>query len=67
MYSYEDRIKAVQLYIKYNRSAAATTHQLGYPSRKNLRRWYQTYVETGDLPERSRPKPKYSSEQKKGC
>jgi transposase InsO family protein/transposase-like protein len=64
MYSYEDRIKAVQLYIKYNRSAAATTHQLGYPSRKNLRRWYQTYVETGDLPERSRPKPKYSSEQK---
>lgn len=34
MYSYEDRIKAVQLYIKYDRNAAATVQKLGYPSRK---------------------------------
>ncbi len=36
MYSYEDRVRAVQLYIKYGRSAAATTRELGYPSRKSV-------------------------------
>ena len=30
MYTYEQRIKAVKLYIKYGRSAAATVHELGY-------------------------------------
>lgn len=64
MYSYEDRMKAVQLYIKYGRSAAAVVRELGYPSCKNLRRWYRTYVETGGLPVGARPKPKYSIEQK---
>ncbi|MDZ4058204.1 MAG: DUF4817 domain-containing protein, partial [Polynucleobacter sp.] len=34
MYSYEQRIKAVELYIKYGRSAAATVRELGYPSKK---------------------------------
>ena len=38
--------------------------ELGYPSRKNLRRWYRTYVETGGLPKGARPTPKYSIEQK---
>lgn len=65
MYSYEDRIKAVQLYIKYDKSAAATVQKLGYPSRKNLKLWYRTYVETGDLPKHARPKPRYSTEQKR--
>lgn len=65
MYSYEDRIRAVLLYIKYNRSAAAAVRELGYPSRKNLRRWYDTYIETGNLPKQSRPKPRYSLEQKR--
>lgn len=64
MYSYEDRIRAVELYLKYGKSASATVRELGYPSPKNLRRWYRTYVETGGLPERPRPKPKYSMEQK---
>jgi transposase InsO family protein/transposase-like protein len=64
MYSYEDRVRAVMLYIKYDKSAAAVIRELGYPSRKNLRRWHSIYVETGGLPEKSRPKPKYSTEQK---
>ena len=64
MYSYEDRMKAVQLYITYGRSAAAVVREPGHPSRKNLRRWYRTYVETGGLPEGARPKLKYSIEQK---
>jgi putative transposase len=41
MYSYEDRIKAVELYIKYDKSAAATVQELGYPSYKMLIRWYK--------------------------
>ncbi|RCV85927.1 IS3 family transposase [Billgrantia montanilacus] len=64
MYSYEDRIRAVELYLKYGKSASAVVRELGYPSPKNLRRWYRTYVDTGGLPERLRPKPKYSIEQK---
>lgn len=38
MYSYEERIRAVKLYIKYGKSAAAVVGELGYPLRKNLRR-----------------------------
>ncbi len=33
MYSYEDRIRAVRLYIKLGRRVAATIRQLGYPCR----------------------------------
>jgi transposase-like protein len=43
MYSYEDRMKAVELYIKYDLSAAATIRELGYPNRKMLARWYKEY------------------------
>lgn len=64
MYSYEDRIRALKLYIKYGKSAAATVRELGYPSRKNLHRWYRTYIETGGLPERPPSTQKYSIEQK---
>ena len=49
MYSYEDRIKAVKLYIKYDLSAADTIRELGYPGRKMLVRWYKEYQETGGL------------------
>ena len=31
MYSYDDRIKAVELYIKYGLKAAAVIRELGYP------------------------------------
>ncbi|WP_420954738.1 IS3 family transposase [Burkholderia gladioli] len=65
MYSYEDRVRAVRLYIKYGRSAAATIRELGYPSRKNLARWYRAFIEVGDLPAGyRRSRPRYSTEQK---
>ncbi len=67
MYSYQDRIRAVQLYIKYGKRTAAVIRELGYPSRKNLLRWYRAYIEAGDLPKRSRPKPRYTSEQKRAA
>lgn len=37
MYSYEDRIRAVTLYIQLGKRVAATIQQLGYPT-KNLER-----------------------------
>lgn len=67
MYSYEDRMRAVHLYIKYGKRTAAVIRELGYPSRKNLPRWYRTYIEAGDLPKHSRLKPRYTHEQKQAA
>lgn len=49
MYSYEDRMRAVKLYIKYDFSAADTIRELGYPNSKMIVRWYKEYRETGGL------------------
>jgi len=65
MYSYTDRLKAVELYIKYDLNAAAVVHELGYPSRNMLRQWHQEYIKTGGLHEKHGKKPKYTFEQKK--
>lgn len=43
MYSLDQRIKAVELYIKYHLSAAATIRELGYPNRHTLKGWYLEY------------------------
>ena len=37
MYSYEDRIRAVRLYIKLDMRTSATVLQLGYPSENALK------------------------------
>ena len=47
MYSREKRKKAIELYIKYDKCAADVNHELGYPDRKTLTRWYKDYVRTG--------------------
>ena len=67
MYSYEDRIKAVRLYIKYDQSAADTVRELGYPSGKMLVRWYKEYHETGGLHEGYIKRPAYTSVQIKAA
>ena len=63
MYSYEDCIKAVKLYIKYDLSAADTIRELGYPDYKTLVQWYKEYQETGGLHRRFNRHPKYTKEQ----
>lgn len=63
MYSYEERMEAVQLYIKYDLSAADTIMELGYPNYNMLRRWYKEYVETGDLHKKCRKKPRFTQEE----
>jgi len=42
MYAYEDRLKAIKLYFKYE-SYAAVINELGYPSRGALKLWIGEY------------------------
>ncbi|MDP9917505.1 transposase InsO family protein [Variovorax boronicumulans] len=65
MYSYEDRIRAVELYIKLGKRVRATIRQLGYPTKNALKGWYREYERPFDLPRGyARSKPKYSQKQK---
>ena len=64
MYSYEERIKAVKLYEKYGKRAAAVIRELGYPDRHVLAKWYQEYISEGTLKEKITRKPKYTEEQR---
>lgn len=49
MYSFEDRMRAVELYIKYGHSVADVIRELGYPNRGSLRNWFREFEESGDL------------------
>ncbi|MGI6019764.1 MAG: hypothetical protein ACOX8M_13435, partial [Marvinbryantia sp.] len=64
MYSYDDRIRAVRLYIQYDKSAAAVIRELGYPERKTLRYWNEEYLRNNGLKKKSVRSPKYSGAQK---
>lgn len=65
MYSYEDRMRAVKLYIKYDYSFAAVKHELGYPKQyDSLKQWFDEYQVHSDLKRKSTRKPKYSADQR---
>jgi len=49
MYSYEDRMKAVRLFIDYDHQMSRVIQELGYPSRRALRDWYREFLDSGDL------------------
>ena len=66
MYSYEDRIRAVKLYIKLGKRTGATIRQLGYPTKNALKSWHREYEQGRDLPlGYALSRSKYSDEQKK--
>lgn len=65
MYSYEDRIRAVRLYIKLGRRAALTIRQLGYPTKNALKSWHKEFVQRADLAAGYVRQPKFSDSQKK--
>ena len=65
MFSHEERVKAIQLFLKYDCSYAATIRELGYPSVGALRKWYNEYLISGALHLEHRKKSKYSEEQKR--
>ena len=65
MYSYEDRMRAVTLYIKLGKRAKATIRQLGYPSKNALKGWYLEYEHHLDLRLGFAPRaPKFTQAQK---
>ncbi|MDD4834532.1 MAG: IS3 family transposase [Lutispora sp.] len=64
MFTYEERIKAVNLLIQYDLSYATVIRELEYPSRRALRNWYYEYLQNGDLSKEYVKKPKFSEEEK---
>ena len=64
MYSYEDRLRAVRLYIKLGRRVGLTIRQLGYPTKNALRTWYREYEQRCDLPASYVRQPRYSQAHK---
>ena len=68
MYTYADRIRAVELYIRLGLRVRATIRQLGYPTKNALKGWYQQYLKHQDLPENKAPRAqKYSLEQRQAA
>lgn len=64
MYTLEDRIRAVQLYIKSGCNEGTVIRELGYPSPTALRNWYKEYTATGELHSASASKPHYTEQEK---
>ncbi|MEM5299758.1 transposase, partial [Burkholderia sp. JPY481] len=66
MYSYEERLRAVRLYLKLGKRLGATIRQLGYPTKNSLKAWRREYEQCNDLRAGYvRSRPRYSAEQKK--
>ena len=69
-YSRQQRERAVDLYIKYEHSAADVIHELGYPSRTILYVWYRGRLEeerTGVPSGRGQRHRRYSDEQRQAA
>ena len=64
MYSYEQRMVAVNLYIQYDHRIAPVIRELGYPNRHVLVKWYKEYQSKGTLQRRLQRKSKFTEEQK---
>ena len=64
MYSYEDRLRAVRLYIKLGMRIGLTIRQLGYPTKNALKTWYREYEQQPDLPAGYARRPRFSQTQK---
>ena len=69
-YSKEQRDRAMDLYIRYERCAADVIHELGYPSRGMLPVWYRERLEeerTGVPSMRDERYRRYTDEQKRAA
>ena len=64
MYSYEDRLCAVRLFIKLNKRIGLTIRQLGYPTKNALKTWYREYEQRHDLATGYARPPRFSQAQK---
>lgn len=65
MYSLEEKKKAVDLYIQYDKQLSKTIKTLGYPSSRNsLRKWYYEFRDSGEFKDIYTRRQKYTEEQK---
>jgi len=64
MFSYQERIKAVQLLLQYDMSYATVIREFGYPARRTLVNWYEEYIKNGGLHSDFIKKPKFSEEER---
>lgn len=64
MYSHEQRMKAVELYIKYDFYEAKVIRELGYPTFNMIPVWYAEYLANGTLHEFKKRYSKHSTDQK---
>lgn len=64
MYSYQDRLRAVHLYLKLGKRVRLTIRQLGYPTKNSLKSWCREYERRLDLSAVYARKPKYSQAEK---
>jgi putative transposase len=68
MYSYEERMRAVALYIKLGKRVRATLRILGYPTKNSLKGWFREFEAYQELKVTYvRDKPKYTEEQKRAA
>ena len=67
MYSYEDRLRAVRLYIKLGKRVRLTIRQFGYPTKNSLKSWHREFEQHLDLPTGYARGPKYSNVQKENA
>jgi transposase-like protein len=68
VYAREDRNRAIELWLKYDKSSTAVIKELGYPSPKMLLRWYKEFLEekeTGVIQDQHQRLRRYTAEQKK--
>ena len=64
MYSHEDRLRAVQLYIKLGKRVGLTIRQLGYPTKNALKAWFRQYEQHIDMPAGYTRQAKYTQAQR---
>ena len=68
MYSYEDRVRVVELYIRLGKRVKATIRQLGYPTKNALKGWFREFEQRLDLRVGFAGRcPKYSQAQKEAA
>jgi len=68
MYSYSDRKRAVELYLKLGKRVNATLRQLGSPTKNALKAWCHEYEQALDLRVRCAARaPKYSAAEKQAA
>jgi putative transposase len=68
MCSYEERMRAVALFIKLGKRVHATLRALGYPTKNSLKGWCREFEAHQELKVAYAPrKPKYTEEQKRAA